>query len=453
MTSPAMGMKRLFIPLFFLATIAITVSSCEKVNDTSPIDNPARYSSQVVEKWITLQVRLMKNTTGVPNQAFSRHYVYSGIAAFESVSPAMPQGWAMRSIWNGLTGLPEHRHDEKKYWPASVNASLAAMNRKFFPAASVADKSAIDSLENALNAEFAATASQEQIGAAAEFGKQVAQAVHAWAEADGYKNASAPYVAPLGPGLWVPTPPSFGPPASPYWGNNRPVIKGSISNSMPDAPVAYSNDPASPFYKMVQDVYTASQNLTQEQKNMALYWRDVPGVTSPGHWLNILLQVLQQKETGLEKAAMAYALTGAAINDGLIACWQAKYHFNLVRPVTFIRNEMGNTGWTPLLTTPGHPEYPSAHAVLSVAAADAFAHIFGEMSFTDHTYDYLGYPSRPFPSFRAIGEDASLSRFYAGIHYMPSIEAGMWQGKRIAQNIFLEKDIKNIIQNDGNVTK
>jgi hypothetical protein len=169
---------------------------------------------------------------------------------------------------------------------------------------------------------------------------------------------------------------------------------------------------------------------------MALFWRDIPGVSSPGHWLSILQQVLQQTNASIAQAALAYAVTGVCLNDACISCWQTKYTYNLVRPITYIRNVMGYTTWNSTLTTPAHPEYSSAHAVLSSATADAFTEIFGDIgSFTDHTYDYMGFAPRTFSSFKAIGEDAGNSRLYAGIHYQPSIDTGLLQGRKVTKNI------------------
>ena len=136
-------------------------------------------------------------------------------------------------------------------------------------------------------------------------------------------------------------------------------------------------------------------------------------------------------------AAISYAITGTVCNDAGISVWKTKYTYNLVRPITYIRNVMGFTTWNSFLTTPAHPEYSSAHAVVSSAESDAFRNLFGNIgSFTDHTYDYLGFPSRTFSSFRAIGEDAGNSRLYAGIHYQPSIDVGLIQGRIITENIF-----------------
>ena len=187
---------------------------------------------------------------------------------------------------------------------------------------------------------------------------------------------------------------------------------------------------------MVKAVYDASQTLTTDQTNMALYWRDIPGVTAGGHWLSILQQVLRQTHSQLDKAALAYAVTGTCLSDASISCWQSKYNYNVLRPITYIQNILRHTTWTSLLTTPAHPEYSSAHAVISSAISDALTALFGNIgSFTDHTYDYLGYPSRTYNSFKAIGEDAGNSRFYAGIHYQPSIDTGLIQGRKVTANI------------------
>jgi hypothetical protein len=107
-----------------------------------------------------------------------------------------------------------------------------------------------------------------------------------------------------------------------------------------------------------------------------------------------------------------------------------------VRPITYLQTVMGFPTWTAVLSTPAHPEYSSAHAVLSSATADAFTYLFGNIgSFTDHTYDYLSMPARTYNSFRAIGEDAGHSRVFAGIHYVPTVEAGLVQGRIVTANI------------------
>jgi hypothetical protein len=283
-------------------------------------------------------------------------------------------------------------------------------------------------LENALNTEYLGETDAATINRSNDFGKTIAQKVFDWAEMDGYLHASDAYTNfPVGPGFWVPPVIPVPVSSTPYWGNLRTLVTGSDNNAQPGAPTTYSEVPGSDFYNMAKQVYDASQPLTPEQTAMALYWRDIPGVTTPGHYVSILKQVLENDKPALDKAAIAYVLSGIVCYDAAVSTWKTKYTYNLVRPVTYIRNVLGHTTWSPLLGTP---------AVLSASIADVLTNVFGDnYNWTDHTYDYLGFAPRSFSSFRAFGEDAGNSRLYAGIHYQPSINTGLEQGRKIAQNI------------------
>ncbi|HKB45220.1 MAG TPA: vanadium-dependent haloperoxidase [Chitinophagaceae bacterium] len=446
-------MKKNFLSvaiIFF--TITLFIASCQKEidqqakqeevaakannNNHGHLKQTNTYSSDAVIKWMEMQLRLMRTATGIPNNAFTRPYAYSGIALYETVVSGMPAYQSLASQLNGLSGLPQTEPGFAYHWPSSANAALAYINKNMFPTTSAANKTSIDSLENALNTQYQGEVDAETINRSVALGKAVAQKIFEWAQTDGNLHASDSYTPPTGEGLWVPTAPAFAAASTPYWGNLRTIVPGSGDNAQPAAPTPYSTDPSSDFYKMAKQVYDVSQTLTAEQTAMALYWRDVPGVTTPGHYVSILKQVLENDKPMLDKAAIAYALGGITAYDAAISCWQTKYHYNLVRPITYIRTILGHTTWNPLLTTPAHPEYSSAHAVLSAATADVFSNLFGDnYSFTDHTYDYLGMAPRSFNSFRAFGEDAGNSRLYAGIHYQASIDIGLMQGRKVAQNI------------------
>jgi len=313
------------------------------------------------------------------------------------------------------------------------------MNRAMFSFTGEQNKIAIDSLEIALKNSFIKEADTATIERSASFGKQVAQKIFEWSETDGYRLASNPFIPPSGPGKWVPTPPTFAKPVTPFWGRLRTIIKGSIENTQPPPPPPYSEDTASKFYKMVKEVYDVDKTLTPNQRNIALYWKDInPGVTAPGHWLNIIRQVFQKekKEMGLDKASFIYAFTGMALNDAWISCWKTRYDYNLLRPVTYIRNVIGQKDWLPLLPTPPHPEYTSGFAAMAGAICEALTIVLGNhYSLTDHTYDYLGMIPRKYDSFMAIAKEAGDSKFYGGIHYKLSVDAGLEQGRVVAKNI------------------
>jgi len=396
---------------------------------------PSLYSADVIDKWMTLEIRLYKDATGILNGAFARPFAYSGISAYESIDPGL-LSWKHK--YNGLSDLPETDRSKKYNWPASVNASLAEFNRSFFTSSNLnaTDLAAIDSLENAISSTFSGE-HPDVLSRSVAFGKSIADAIFAWSLTDSYiQNNALPYTPPVGVGLWVATPPGFGTAQGPFWGNNRLIIEGSGDNAQSGPPISYSEDPTSAFYKEVNDLYMASKVLTTDQKNWAIFWRDIPGVTTPGHWLSIIQQVIRQTHSRLDKAALTYAMVGISLNEGVISVFKTKYVYNQVRPITYIRKVIGDTAWLSLLTTPAHPEYPSAHSVVSAAASEVLTAIYGNIGpFTDHTWDYLGFPARTFNTFRDIGIDAGNSRFYGGIHYQPSIDAGLQQGKIVGENI------------------
>ncbi len=419
--------------LMYVIMAVVCFTGCKKEPGFHVDFPPSFYSADVIDKWMTLETRIYKSATGFGNGGFARPFAYSGISAYESIDPGI-LSWKHK--YNGLSGLPETDPFKKYNWPASVNATLAEINRGFFTSANLdaTDLAAIDSLENALSLGFSGEKA-EVLSRSVAFGKSIADAIFAWAQTDGFtQNNAMPYTPPVGFGLWVPTSPT--PPVAPFWGNDRRIIANSGDNDAPGAPIPYSEDPGSDFYKQVNDLYQASKVLTTDQKNQALFWRDVPGVSTPGHWMSITQQAIRQSHSRLDKAAGAYALTGICLNDAVISVFHYKYIYLNVRPITYIHKVIGDTSWKAQFTTPNHPEYPAAHAYISAAAAEGLTAAFGNIGpLTDHTWDYLGFPARTFNTFREFALDAGNSRFYAGIHYQPSIDAGLKSGTNVGDNV------------------
>ena len=443
----------LSVGLYLLAGSVLVFVSCKKEINPSPgpeeivtaansnnqhghLVQTNKYSSDVVFKWMDMQLRLMQTSSpfigGLP--AF-RPIAYSGIALYESVVPGMPAYQTLTGQLTDMPAMPQTSPGFAYHWPSSANAVLADMNRKLFPNTSVANKASMDSLENALNAGYQHDVNTATLQRSVEFGKAIAQLVFDWSVADGANHANDPYTAPLGPGLWVPTPPASLAPFGPYWKNNRLMVAGSQNGSMPPPPPSYSTTPGSAYHQMVKEVYDISQTLTNEQRAIGLYYRDNPGFGG-GHYLSILKQVLQQENPKLDISAVAYAKTGIALVDGGIGCWTAKYTYNLERPITYIRNVLGFSTWNPLIVTPNFPEYPSGHSTAGGAVAETLTDLFGEnYQLINHTYDYLGMAPRAYTSFHQMAEEIGDSRVYGGIHYRIACTEGNKSGRKIARNI------------------
>ncbi len=240
----------------------------------------------------------------------------------------------------------------------------------------------------------------------------------------------------MGPGLWVPTPPGFLPALQPFWGSNRPFALASGSACDPGSPLPYSEEPSSAFYAESIECYEVATNLSPEQPAIAQFWSDDPGLTAtpPGHSVSILTQVVRDGGFTLDVAAEAYARLGIAVADAFIACWNTKYRYNLLRPVTYIQRQI-DPAWSPLLVTPPFPEYTSGHSVQSAASAQVLTDLFGDVAFTDHTHDDRGLAPRFFNSFFEAAEEAAVSRLYGGIHFRTAIALGLEQGRCIGQHV------------------
>jgi len=458
-------MKKILSSAVVSVAMLIFICSCQKQiekphqprleeNSTANYSNPhghlkqtKEYSSEVVTKWINMQLRVIRTTAGMPPPTNSRFFAYSGVALYESVVPGMPAYQSLAGQLSGLPAMPEADPGFAYHWGVSANTALAFITKQFFPTTSAVNIASMDSLESALNSDFKADAGAEIFNRSVDFGKAIAQSVFDWSKTDGANHAGDPYTLPVGPGLWVSTYPNFPAASTPYWGRDRLFNSGSLDNSQPALPPAYSTDPTSAYYRNMQEVYDVSQSLTADQRAIGLYYRDNPGYVSGGHYLSILYQILQNEQPALDFSAVAYAKSGIAIADALIGCFQMKYKdvnggpvTSTERPITFIRNIMGKD-WNALFNTPPHPDFPSGHSATAGAAEVIFTNLFGEnYSFTNHTYDYLGMPPQFYTSFRDMAQQIGASRVYAGIHTRYACDAALAEGEKIAQNVL--NDVK-----------
>ncbi|MCY7352280.1 MAG: hypothetical protein LH606_16720 [Cytophagaceae bacterium] len=284
-----------------------------------------------------------------------RRFGYTRIAAYEAVVPGSATYRSLVGQLNGLPSLPTVLAGERYYWPASANAALAASLKAYYPTTPVANLVSIDSLEAANTAQFMkdGTASDE-LNRSADFGKKIAAAVFDWAKTDGYDNAT-PFTLPVGPGLWVPTPPAFAPPAFPNWIKSRPIVTGSDEAADQGGPTTYSEDPASAYYAQAKELYDISQNLTADKRTAVLFWADNPdgkSFTGPGHVNSILLQVMNDKKPTLDEAAQAFAYVGITLTDATISVWKSKYNYFAMRPITYMRSVMNQPTWNTVIATP-----------------------------------------------------------------------------------------------------
>lgn len=275
--------------------------------------------------------------------------------------------------------------------------------------------------------------------------------VVAYSKSDHYSQLSAlmRYTPIAGDGKWYPTPPAYMEAVEPNWKTIRTLVIDSAIQYRPTPLIPFSKDSSSAFYGQVKAVYDASKHLTPEQINQALFWDCNPfavttsghmaigykKISPGGHWMHIAGLVAKQANLNFDQTVVLISLEGITLMDAFISCWEEKFTSNRIRPETFINRYM-DVKWQPILQTPPFPEYTSGHAVISNASAELLTYLLGDnFAYTDNTEIPFGSSQRDFKSFRQAALEASMSRFYGGIHYMESIEKGNKQGKQVAQGI------------------
>lgn len=210
---------------------------------------------------------------------------------------------------------------------------------------------------------------------------------------------------PAGLQYWVPTAPG-GRPVEPRAGRWRPWNLRSGSQFRPPTPP----QPGSPEFARDENlVYTITQHLTPASRRLARSW-------AKSRWPKITLALVQGAHLSERQQARVYAATLVAQYDATIACWDAKYAYWSIRPVTAIRRDL-DPAWTPLLETPMWPSYVSAHATVSAAGATMLAHFFPRHG------DYL----------REQVRFAAESRVFAGVHFPTDNNVGLELGRRVGR--------------------
>lgn len=391
------------------------------------------YDAEVAIAWLRLSFDLTQAEGLFPPPA-ARAYGYVGVTLWEAVAPGVDGGLSLAGRLNGLADVPAPQRE--LHWPTVANTALAGIMGRFYTDPS--SRRAIRELEHAFNEEFRAEIPGALFGRSVAHGQRVAMAIWQWSRGDGYDQFNdCAYTPPVGPGLWSSTPPGFEAASQPCWGQLRPFLLSGPETCAAGPHPAYSEDPESEFYQSALEVYEKVNNLTPEQRTIALYWADLAGEspTPAGHSLSITTQVLEEVDASLDLAAEAIARVGIGESDAFISCWASKYHYNLLRPVTYI-NAVIDPDWETVLDTPPFPAYTSGHSNDVGAASTIMTALFGDgFAITDHTNDDRGFAPRSFGSFFEAADESAISRLYGGIHYRFDIERGVEQGRCVGRAV------------------
>lgn len=244
-----------------------------------------------------------------------------------------------------------------------------------------------------------------------------------------------------GPGFYQLTPPHGMQPILPQWGAVKPFVirlDDSYKTKGPPTPNSAAFKADFDEVKLLGGRHSTAR--TADQTAAAIFWTVQTGVP----WFAAARAgAAERKATVLDNLRL-FALLSVAVADSQIACFKDKYERLHWRPVTAIRAAAtlkiptlaGDAGWEPLLGTPPHPEYPSAHACFSGAAE---AVLRGELK-TDSVRVSVTYPpvfgvTRTFHGFSAISKEVNDARVWGGIHFRSADVDGHELGWRVGEAV------------------
>ena len=427
----------LSILLIFIAT------GCKQKTDPAALEN---FCQKQLPQWNQKLTQVIITDIFTP-PVCSRIYAYCNIAAYEAMLPAYKQYSSYAGRLNNLQPIPQPKLNTNYCYPVSGVIAFTTVAQKL-----VFNHKAIAEMENDYLKELGRIEIDEEIiNRSVEFGRAVGNHIIAWAAKDGYlQRTSFPaYIVTKEFGRWQPTGPDYMDAIEPNWRTIRPFVLDSAAQFRPPIIISFDTARNSPFYKEAMKVYETVKNNKQEHIAIANFWDCNPNASvtqghvtyfqqkiSPGgHWMHVAAQIAANEQYDVMRTADILSKLSIAIADAFISCWEAKYQYNVLRPESYIGAYIDKE-WKPLLQTPAFPEYPSGHSVASATASTLLTHLIGEnYTFIDSTEIPFGQPPRKFSSFTQAASEASLSRLYGGIHYMPAITNGMEQGRKIGNYV------------------
>lgn len=315
---------------------------------------------------------------------------------------------------------------------ASVEAAVAAANRATLAKLLPSQQAAIDSAyQAALSAISDGPGKTEGI----TVGERAAAAILGLRVDDG-AGAPESYRPRTTAGVYVPTVI----PAGVQWPHRKPWVMASADQFRPGPPPSLTSTLWARDYNEIKTLGAKnSTHRTVEQTAIARFWE----ATQPIIYFPVVRSVANAPGRERTQNARLLAVAGQAMDDALIAVFDAKYHYNFWRPVTAIRNGDidGNdaterdASWVPFIDTPMHPEYPCAHCILAAVVGTVLQAEIGtgatpKLSTTSPTAPGVVTYWTQVGDFM---QEVANARIYDGVHYRTSTEVGTAMGKQIGE--------------------
>ncbi|MEK7257978.1 MAG: phosphoesterase, partial [Bacteroidota bacterium] len=357
-----------YSPLKIAKNILILVIATCLANCKSTPDLPAFSDHEIAAKWADMALFIAKNTPANSPTYASRCFGYIGLTMYESIVQGYPEYNSLETQLNGLDGLPKMEPGKNYEWRLALNAGQAAILRNIYNQTSDENKAKIDSLEQAIFKNITSGIQDKTlIDRSSAHGRAVAERIFEWSKTDGghrgyLHNFDKKLVFPERPGCWKP--PLFAQsfshhPLHPHWGKNRTFLKEN-AELPPPSMLPFDTAEGSAYFRQFMDVCKKAPTLTQEEKEIAIWWADDPDVsfTPPGHSYYIAKLVVEARQPDLIHCAETFAHVGLAVADAFTNCWKWKYQYFSERPNTYVVEHIDST-WESFWPDPPFPAFPS----------------------------------------------------------------------------------------------
>jgi tetratricopeptide (TPR) repeat protein len=276
---------------------------------------------------------------------------------------------------------------------AAAGASVVVL-KQFFPL----DAAVMDSLLDAQR-DGSALGMETSFAAGESIGRMVAGATLAYAATDNY-GVTSPGAPPIGGGRWVNSGETL---IRAAYGAKPFFLRSGSELRLPPPPVYGSRA----FATALAEVRAIAEHRTAEQIAMAEKWVQFAGIIFNG----IATDLLAKHHRSELEAARILAYGNTAAFDAIVACFDTKFAYWLIRPT------QADPRITLAVPLPNHPSYPSAHSC--------------------ETGAWEGILENAFPQERAMlaatAQEASMARIYGGLHYRFDGEGGLTIGRSTAR--------------------
>ena len=424
---------------FSIALITFTLYSCKNTETKTPV-----LEAPEIQNVIRHMTDIMVHDITNPPLA-ARFFSYTCLAGYEVVAQNDTAFHSMKGKINEYPNIEKPTISGAYSYPLTAILAMLETAKKMQPSGTLLGDYEIKYMDSCQNIGF----SKQIIDNSLKYAQDISQQILKYAKADKYNRISnfPRYTPQNTEGSWYPTPPAYMAPVEPYFNTIRPFILDSAVQFKPTPPVAFSSNKKSEFYHLMEAVY--KEKLPQEHQDIAAFWDCNPFALqdnghllvgmkkiSPGaHWMGIAGIACDKNKENFSKTLQVHTILAMGLMDGFICCWDEKYRSNRIRPESAIRKYIDPT-WKPFLQTPPFPEYLSGHSTISATAAVILSHFFGEnYAYDDTVEERFGLKTRSFKSFKQAAEEAGISRFYGGIHFMDAITNGQKQGVLVGNNV------------------